>query len=309
MRRASVLLLSAALAVAACRTPAVMPAPASRPGAGLRAALQAEIDAVRAAHPEALIAVSVRDRSTGLALDLAGDSVLHAASTMKLPVLIELFRQAETGALRLDEPLRVENRFASIVDGSEYTIEDDSDDSLRFSLGQALPLRVLAERMITVSSNLATNLLVARVGAPRVQATIERLGTTHTQVRRGVEDGKAFAAGLNNVTTSHDLAVLLDHLAYGEAVSPTSDAAMRAILLRQRFNEGIPAGLPPGTPVAHKTGWITRHTHDAALVLPAGQAPYVLVVLTRGFDRKADADAVIAEIARRTHAVLRGPGR
>ena len=285
------------LLLAACSAPRL-----ARPDVN---ALHADLDAVRARHPEALIAVSVRDRSTGLSLDPDGDSVLHAASTMKVPVLIELYRQAEAGELRLDDAMRVENRFRSIVDGSEYSIEDDSDDSLRLFLGQTMPVRQLAERMITVSSNLATNLLIERVGAPRVQATIERLGTTRMRVRRGVEDGKAFAAGLNNVATSRDLAVLLDRLAYGEAVSPQADAEMRAILLRQRFNEQIPAGLPPGTPVAHKTGWITRHAHDAALVLPPGQAPYVLVVLTRGFEQKAVADTVIAEIARRTHARLR----
>jgi beta-lactamase class A len=296
-------LLLPALMLAACNAP--RPHAPRADVSVLLTALRADLDAVRARHPGALIAVSVRDRSTGLTLDLAGDSVLHAASTMKVPVLIELYRQAEAGTLRLDDALTVENRFRSIVDGSEYRIEDDSDDSLRLFLGQPMTLRALGERMITVSSNLATNLLIERLGATRVQATMERLGTTHLRVRRGVEDGKAFAAGLNNVATSRDLAVLLDRLAYGEAVSPGADAAMRAVLLRQRFNEQIPAGLPPGTPVAHKTGWITRHAHDAALVLPPGRAPYVLVVLTRGFDRKADADTVIAEIARRTHARLR----
>ena len=270
--------------------------------------LEAALRAVLARHPDALVAVSVRDRATGTALDLHGDSVLHAASTMKVPVLVELYRQAEAGRLALADTLGVVNRFRSIVDGSAYRIEDDSDDSLRLELGRPMRYDALAERMITVSSNLATNLLIERVGPENVQATMERLGTTRMRVRRGVEDGLAFRAGLNNVTTSRDLAVVLDRIAHGEAVSPGADAAMVAVLLRQRFHSMIPAGLPPGTPVAHKTGWITRHAHDAAIVLPPGAAPYVLVVLTRGFATQDEADPVVAEIARVVHRFLRGEG-
>ena len=303
------MLLAMALGLAACAGRGVPSRPAMPPDtrtAVLHAELSADLAAVRAAHPGVLLAVAVRDRATGVTLDLDADSVVHAASTMKVPVMVELFRQAEAGTLSLDDGLAVENRFRSIVDGSEYAIEDDSDDSLRLFLGQTMTLRALNERMITVSSNLATNLLIQHVGAERVQATMERLGTTRMRVRRGVEDNLAYRAGLNNVTTARDLATVLDRLAHGEAVSPAADAEMRAVMRRQRFNEQIPAGLPPGTPVAHKTGWITRHAHDAAIVEPVGQAPYVLVVLTRGFDGKADADRAIADIARRTHARLRG---
>ncbi len=299
------MLLALALGLAACAGSAAL-SPRAMTSTARTSALRADLDAVRAAHPDALIAVAVRDRATGVTLDLDADSAVHAASTMKVPVMVELYRQAAAGTLALDDRIAVENRFRSIVDGSEYAIEADSDDSLRLSLGQTMTLRDLDERMITVSSNLATNLLIQHVGAPRVQATMERLGTRRMQVRRGVEDGLAYRAGLNNVTTAADLARVLDRLAHGEAVSPAADAEMRAVMRRQRFNEQIPAGLPPGTPVAHKTGWITAHAHDAAIVEPVGAAPYVLVVLTRGFDAKADADRVIAEIARRTHARLRG---
>ncbi len=297
-----------ALVLAACGPrPATAPArPDPMRAAALTSALAADLDAVRAMHPGVLVAVAVRDRSTGVEIHLGADSVIHAASTMKVPVMVELFRQAGQGEIDLDTPMRVDNRFRSIVDGSEFVLEADPDDSLSAMLGRDVSVRDLNERMITVSSNLATNLLIGRVDARRVQATMERLGTRQMQVRRGVEDGKAFAAGLNNVTTARDLALVLDRLAYGEAVSPAADAEMRAVMRRQRYNEQIPAGLPPGTPVAHKTGWITRHAHDAAIVEPAGQAPYVLVVLTKGFADKADADRVIADVARRTHTRLRG---
>jgi beta-lactamase class A len=121
------------------------------------------------------------------------------------------------------------------------------------------------------------------------------------QVLRGVEDGKAFEQGLNNTTTARGLLVLFEKLATGQAVDPASDAEMVAILRRQKFRDAIPAGVPPGTPVAHKTGNITRIQHDAGIVL-AGR-PYVLVVLVRGLDDEKKSQALIAGVARAVHAV------
>ena len=120
------------------------------------------------------------------------------------------------------------------------------------------------------------------------------------KVLRGVEDAKAFQAGLNNTTTARALARLLQAIAAGEAVDPASSRAMSAILERQLFNDGIPAGLPPGTRVAHKTGDITRIQHDAAIVY--APRPFVLVVLTRGIAEQKESYALIAGIARQLYA-------
>ncbi len=268
--------------------------------------LGAKIDSLADAFPAALVAVSILDEQTGVAIHRNGDSLLHAASTMKVPVLIELFRQAEEGRFSLDDSLMVKNEFTSILDGSSYVIEDDSDTETYDLIGTRQPIRMLAERMSIVSSNLATNLLIEFLSADSVQATIERLGATRMHVYRGVEDIPAYRAGMNNTATSHDLAVLMQHIGNGTAVSPRADSAMVDILLRQRYNEMIPAGLP-GVPVAHKTGWITGIRHDAALVMPSGQSPYTLVVLTRDVPTVDEADAMGAEIARVVHAALRPP--
>ncbi len=155
-------------------------------------ALQAEIESFVSAWPEAEIAVALIDPETGARLAIQGDRVFHAASTMKAPVLIEVYRQAAAGLFSLNDSLRVENRFTSIADGSPFRIEDDSDDALYEHIGSALPIRDLAERMITVSSNLATNLTIERVRADSVQRTMERMGTRTMRVLRGVEDIKAF---------------------------------------------------------------------------------------------------------------------
>ena len=268
-------------------------------------ALQAEIESFVSAWPEAEIAVALIDPETGARLAIQGDRVFHAASTMKTPVLIEVYRQAAAGLFSLNDSLRVENRFTSIADGSPFRIEDDSDDALYEHIGSALPIRDLAERMITVSSNLATNLTIERVRADSVQRTMERMGTRTMRVLRGVEDIKAFEQGLNNTATASDLAVLLDAIRRGEAVSPAASEAMRDILLKQEFNEMIPAGLPPGTRVAHKTGWITGIVHDAAIVYPERASPYVLVILTEGFADHETASRAGAGIARIVHEAVR----
>jgi beta-lactamase class A len=91
---------------------------------------------------------------------------------------------------------------------------------------------------------------------------------------------------------------VLKRLAEGTAVSKAADAAMMDVLRAQKFNDGIPAGLPKGTPVAHKTGSITNVNHDAAVVMPPGRAPFVLVVMTSGLGPDRAARALTAEIAR-----------
>src|SRR5216117_2191086 len=183
----------------------------------------------------------------------------HAASTMKVPVMIQIFRDADAGLLTLDDSLVVHATFPSLVDGSPFDVDkaDDSDSTLYLRLGGKASVRELLELMITRSSNLATNLLIERVGAERAQRTARFLGAWSIQVLRGVEDGKAYRAGLNNTTTARDLGVLLAAIAQGRAASPASCDEMLAILGRQEFNEGIPAALRPGL------AWPTRRGGSA----------------------------------------------
>ena len=186
------------------------------------------------------------------------------------------------------------------MDGTPYVLGPnvDSDSSVFDRAGQRVPLRWLVERMIVRSSNLATNTLIEVLDARRVDATARSLGATNMKVLRGVEDGMAFRQGLNNVTSARDLATLLEAIALGNAASRASCAQMLEILAAQEFNELIPARLPSGTRVAHKTGWITATTHDAAIIYPPRRAPYVLVILTRAIPRRADAQQLMAGISR-----------
>jgi beta-lactamase class A len=247
-----------------------------------------------------LIAVAYQHLGTGAVFSLNDRERFHAASTMKVPVMMAFFEAVDRGALRLDEPLPVRNEFHSIMDGSVFTLDpkEDGDPDLYQAAGQSRPLEELIRRMIVRSSNLATNLLIEKIGAPTVMDLMRRIEAYDVRVLRGVEDEKAYEAGMNNVTTAHDLLVVLRAIADGATFSKASSERMIAILAAQELNEKIPAGLPPGTPVAHKTGDITGIHHDAAIVFPPGERPYVLVVLTAGFEDEKEADRAIAEISR-----------
>lgn len=238
------------------------------------------------------------DARPGEELLISPDVRFHAASTMKVPVMIELFRQVEAGQRRLDDTVLVTNQFTSIHDGTPYTLSasEDSDGEIYKAMGGRLTYRALVDAAITVSSNLATNILIEHLGASNIQATVNRLQAPGMQVLRGVEDQKAFDAGKNNTTDARGLLTLFEAIGNGRAVSAAASAEMIAILKRQKFATGIPAGLPDGTPVAHKTGFITRIRHDAGIVY--GPRPYVLVVLVRGIQDPKDADTLIAAISR-----------
>lgn len=267
---------------------------AQQPMAGLESAIRA-----RLAHDTALVAVAYYDAVTRDTLLIDGGRRYHAASTMKVPVLIQLAKEVDAGRASWSDTVAVRNSFRSIVDSSEYQLNraDDSDSTLYVSDGKGLSVRELARLMIVRSSNLATNLLIERLEPAQITATARRLGADSILVLRGVEDGKAYDRGLNNTTTARDLAVLMDAIARGRAASPAQTRVMLEFLSAQEFNGGIPAGLPPGVRVAHKTGWITATAHDAAIIYPPGRGPYVLVVLTRGYPTEGEAERLMAELS------------
>ncbi|HYK11810.1 MAG TPA: serine hydrolase [Gemmatimonadales bacterium] len=265
--------------------------------ATLRARLEARIDSTASTG----VGLYYQDLMTGDTLSIDGRLRFHAASTMKLPVMIQLFRDRDAGTLSLSDSLMVHDTFPSLVDGSPFTVDksDDSDSTLYQLVGHRVPVRHLLELMETVSSNLATDVLIERIGAKRANATAHELGADSILVLRGVEDGKAYRAGLNNTTTARDLGVLLAALVNHRAASASACDSMLAILSRQHFTEGIPSGLPAGAKVYHKTGWIESVVyHDAGIVtLPNGRR-YVLVVLTGGIKRDADAYRLVADLSR-----------
>ena len=264
--------------------------------------LAARISARITAAPASAVGVYYRDLTTRDSVLVGARRRFHAASTMKVPVMIQLFRDRDAHRLSLDDSIPVTNTFKSIVDSSPYSLDkaDDSDSTLyaRVAGGGKASIRELVELMETVSSNLATNILITRIGAPRANETAHRLGADSILVLRGVEDGKAYQAGRNNTTTARDLGVLMAAIAQNRAASPAACREMLEILGRQHFTEGIPAGLPSRVRVYHKTGWVGKVVyHDAAIVELSGGRRFVLVVLTGGIEKDEDAHKLVSDIS------------
>ncbi|MFB6229982.1 MAG: serine hydrolase [Salinibacter sp.] len=258
--------------------------------------IQAVLDSV-----DGDFAVAVRNLDdTSETLLMNEHQMFHAASTMKTPVMIELYRQAQQGKFNLDDSIRVENEFRSIVDGSRYSLtpEDDSYEKLYDHLGERRSIRTLMREMITASSNLATNILIEKVGAENVTQTMRRYGADSIQVRRGVEDMKAYRRGLNNETSAHDLLVIFERIARGTAVSETASQEMIQILKQQEYNDMIPARLPDSVEVAHKTGWITGLHHDSGIVFVPGGPTYVLILLSQNLENEDAGVTAFARISR-----------
>ena len=198
-----------------------------------------------------LIGVAFQHLGTGVTFSANDRERFHAASTTKVPVMMAFFEAVDRGALKLDEPIAVRNEFQSIMDGSVYTLDpaEDGDPDLYQEVGRTLPLEELIRRMIVRSSNLATNLLIERIGAPTVMDLMRRLEIYDLRVLRSVEDQKAYDAGMNNVTTANDLRLVMKAIADGATFSPASADRMIDVLKAQEFNEKIPAGLPRPRPV------------------------------------------------------------
>jgi beta-lactamase class A len=264
--------------------------------ADLRKAVSAEF----AKQPKGVFAVAVKDLSTGQEFLINAQDTYHAASTMKTPVLIETYKQAAEGKFRITDSVMVKNTFKSIVDGSPYSLDSvtDSEHDLYKKVGTKLPISDLLFRMITQSSNLATNNVIDLVGAKNVNQTMHRYGIKKMEVLRGVEDTKAFNAGLNNTTNAYDLMLVFERLAKGTAVNKASSDAMIDILLHQHFSNKIAGKLPKDVKVANKTGSIAGVMHDSGIVfLPDGRK-YVIVMLSRGIDSEDASAETLANVSK-----------
>jgi beta-lactamase class A len=244
-------------------------------------------------------AVAFKDLSGGDSIFINAHESFHAASTMKTPLMIEIYRQVADGKFSLADSLLIKNEFRSIVDSSHYSLDpkDDSELELYKQEGKKMSINDLVYRMITRSSNFATNLLIALVGANEVSRTMATYGAGELKVLRGVEDDKAYQKGMNNTVTAFGLLKIYEKMAMHALVNDSSSGAMIRILEDQQFNEIIPARLPPSVKVAHKTGWFKSVNHDSGIIfLPDGRK-YVLVLLSKNVEKDEDAVKALAEIS------------
>jgi beta-lactamase class A len=275
--------------------------------AAAEVSLYESIVRVRRDHRLTGLAISFYDYESTLQWAYNADAWFHAASTMKLAVLLAVFRQIERGQLALTSDVHVRNRFISIVNAQPFMLDldRDADPDVYGNLGRSMTVYELARQMIRRSSNLATNLLIDIVGIPTIQQTIDELDISGVRVIRGVEDQAAFDAGLNNEVTANGLVALLRTIEERRAWREESASAMLQILHEQEFKSGIPAGLPEDARVAHKTGNISTVHHDAGLVYFEARRPYALAVLT-SFPADVGRTGAVAAISRDIFQSLAG---
>jgi len=227
------------------------------------------------------VAVALLDLESGFRFSLDGDRWFHAASTIKLAVLLAIFRAADEDRLRLDDSLHVRNHFVSAADGSPFRLDPSSDamPELYQAIGRTAKISALAEGMIVASSNLATNLLLDFVGVEYARKVLRDAQVSGVELRRGVEDQAAHEKGIDNEATADGLLTLLSALR-GDFLKKESREQAIHVLLAQRSNSMIPAGLPAHATVAHKTGEISTACHDVGIVYLPEREPYIAVILT-----------------------------
>lgn len=269
----------------------------------------ADLDALATEH-DATISVWMGGLDHTAWLTRRPDEIHHAASTMKLPLIIAVFREVDAGRISLDDELLVEAHLPSVAEGQTYeTTEDyDNDPQPWQVLGQRATIGWLAERAIIKSSNLATNLLITEVGLAAVNRVYRDVGAELAALRRPIQDRPGGELGLDNEATAADMAAVLVTLGQQRLLSADSTRAVEDILARCETNDAIPPGLPAGTYIAHKTGWIDHACHDVAIIRPEGEEPFVLAVYCTAPMTEERIHALVSEVARvcwRDRGVLR----
>ena len=269
--------------------------------------LRQQIENIENGSGAKAIAVALRDAESGFELHYHADRWFHAASTIKVPILLGVFAAIDRGELLPHSRVHVRNRFLSVVEDIPFRVESgrDSNSAVHNAIGKMMRVDELAYHMITTSSNLATNLLLSVTGTDAVNRTLRELHVEEgIDLKRGVEDELAFEKGINNRVTANGLLRLLVLLAEGKAFSPALSRRMMDILHGQEFNQGIPARLPKGARVDHKTGEISTVAHDAGVVYLPKRKPYALVVLTEWDPASSGRSRTIAAISHSIYEFL-----
>lgn len=251
-------------------------------------------------NTDGIFALAFKNLESGKEILINERENFHAASTMKTPVMIEVFKQVHNGKFNLYDSIIVKNEFKSIVDGSVFRLSDleDSDQELYQYLGKKRSIYSLVNDMITVSSNFATNLIIDFIGVKNVNQTMRKVGAMDINVLRGVEDIKAFEKDLNNSTTAYDLMIIYEKLANGDIIDRKVSDKMIEILKNQEYQDIIPFYLPKNVEVAHKTGMITGVHHDSGIVfLPDGRK-YVIILLSKELTDFGAGTLLLAEISK-----------
>jgi beta-lactamase class A len=237
-------------------------------------------------HLDGVLGVAILDLSTGQKYLLHADEVLPTASSIKIAILAELYRQAQHGKLNLGDLYTLQQ--SDIVGGSGIA------EALTLGVTR-LTIRDVAALMISVSDNSATNIIIDRAGLENVNALLDSLGLTHTRLRRKMMDLKAAGEGRENIGTPREMMMLLEDLYRGKVLNKqyTEDFFNLLSIHKESY---IPRELPEDLRVANKPGELEGVRNDSGIVF-TGNRPYVISVMTTYLRHERDGGEAIIRIS------------
>ncbi|PYI39247.1 serine hydrolase [Arthrobacter psychrolactophilus] len=223
------------------------------------------------------------------------DEPYYAASTIKLAVLLAAMRLVDTHKLDLTQLVTVRNTFPSRIPGAgNFTFDLVEQDNGMSEAGTDITLAQALGRMIYVSSNAATNMVIDLVGLDAVTEELQHCGTQYAKMERLISDHVARDQGFTHEASAHDLAIIMQHALAGTDYSASSTAFIREVLGQQEFPV-IATQLPAHTVWGSKSGWVDGIHHDVAYIgEPGTESHLILAVCTRGFSHEQGANAISA---------------
>lgn len=236
---------------------------------------------------DGVMGVAIEDLTTGQKYLLRGDDVFPQASSIKITVLAELYRQAQQGKLKLTDVYTVQ--------ASDLVPDSAIMNGLTPGVTK-ITLRDLATMMVAVSDNSATNVLIDRVGMDRVNALLDSLGLTHTRLRRKMMDLKAAREGRENISTPAEMMTLLEDIFRGKVIADKELTQDFFKVLSTTKDSWIPRDLPDDLKMANKPGSLEAVRNDSGIIFVPNR-PYVICVMTTYLRRERDGEEAISKIS------------
>ncbi|MFN3551046.1 MAG: serine hydrolase [Endomicrobiia bacterium] len=253
--------------------------------------IQSYLEYIKSIDENYKIAVYIKDLSKDFVIKINSDKLIPSASVVKVPIMAAVYYLVDKGELSLNDSLVYKKKHRC---GGAGIIK-------RYSYGKRFKVRELVELMITISDNVATHMLMEKIGIERLNKIFKDLGLKNTDVKRYVMDLYSRNKGLENYTTAEDIGILLEKIYKGELISKEVSSNMLSLLMKQKISDRIPKKLPEEVNVAHKTGLMRNVCHDVGIVFTKN-GDFVICVLTENMRSKFAKD-IIAEISYKTYSL------
>ena len=253
---------------------------------------------------DGVLGVAIEDLTTGQKFSLREDEVFAQASSIKIAVLAELYRQDQQSAQGASGKAKLSDLYT--VQASDLVPDSDIMGGLTPSVTK-ITNRDLATMMVAVSDNSATNVLIDRVGMENVNRMLDSLNLPHTRLRRKMMDIKAAAEGRENISTPREMLSLLEQIYRGKVLNQETTQEFLKMLSTHK-DSWLPRDLPDSVRVADKPGSLEGVRNDSGIVF-AQNRPYAICVMTSYLNKERDGENAISRISAAAYAVFDRLGR